>query len=96
MSRCPESESFPTNDCLADSADWDGDGDLNLTVSTCTGAVDLIENVGSVRKPKFDSRRGSRSVSVEQSSAAIRKRDRRLNGNRFSIDPRSTSCSGHH
>jgi len=38
-------------------ADWDADGDLDLAVSTCSGAAYLFENVGTPRRPKFDVRR---------------------------------------
>ncbi|MCX6620511.1 MAG: VCBS repeat-containing protein [Acidobacteria bacterium] len=37
-------------------ADWDGDGDLDLAVSSYLGPVYLFENAGTARRPKFDVR----------------------------------------
>jgi hypothetical protein len=60
MKPLPRVGEFP-NEIIASPtlADWDSDGDLDLTVSASSGAVYLFKNIGSVRKPKFDSRRPS-------------------------------------
>jgi hypothetical protein len=80
MKPLPRIGEFP-NEIIASPtlADWDGDGDLDLTVSTCTGAVYLFENAGSAGQAaiRFTTRPAA-SVSVEQRSAAVCQRDHRL------------------
>jgi hypothetical protein len=58
MKPLPRIGKFPADEITTPSlADWDGDGDLDLSVSTQGGNLFLIENSGSPRAPKFDSRR---------------------------------------
>ncbi len=56
MKPLPRVGKFPEEIATPSLADWDGDGDLDLMISTQSMLVYLYENKGTPRAPKFDTR----------------------------------------
>lgn len=56
MKPLPRIGKLPEEIATPSLADWDGDGDLDLMMSTQSGFLYLYENKGTPRAPKFDTR----------------------------------------